>query len=107
MTDEEILTELRTIRTLLSLDKEEKLEEICDDLNEVQEDILDELGAEEWKSGFSANLAEKHDISKRTVQRHLSDLTDRNMVEKVGDGGGAKYRRSALLQAAESVGVRD
>jgi predicted transcriptional regulator len=103
MTDEDILSELRTIRTLLTLDKEERLIELLEDLDEVQEDILEELEYRDWSSGFKENVAESRDVSKRTVQRGISDLIEKNLVEKRGAGRGVEYRKSGLMRAANLV----
>lgn len=103
MTDEEILTELRTIRTLLALEKEGRLEEIVSELSDTQKDIIDELDYNEWRRGFSAELAEEHDVSKRQVQRDTKELVANGLVERQGSGPGTEYRKSALLRAADLV----
>lgn len=103
MTDKEILTELRTIRTLLTLEKEDRLEEIVSELSDIQEDILDELDYNEWRRGFSAELAESHDVSKRHVQRETKDLVAKGLLERQGSGSGTEYRKSALMRAANLI----
>ena len=47
MSEEEILAELRTIRTLLALDKKEQLNGFVDDHSEIQNDILEKLLSDE------------------------------------------------------------
>lgn len=105
MTDDDILSELRTIRTLLTLDKEDRLMELVDNLNGVQEEALEKLEFEEWSSGFTENIAESRDVSERTVQRAINDLVDKNLVEKRGSGRGTEYRKSELLRAAKLVNI--
>lgn len=101
MTDDEILSELRTIRTLLTLEKEERLEETLSGLSNIQEDVLEELDYEEWSGGFSEDIAESHDVSKRHVQKEIKDLMEKNLIERQGAGRGTKYRKSALVRAAD------
>lgn len=102
MTEGKILAELRTIRTLLSIDKEQRLNEMTSGLSDIQEQVLDEL-AEEWSAIPTSDIAEQHDVSKRTVQRQVGELEEMNLVEKKGAGGGTEYRTTGLSRAAELV----
>lgn len=104
MTDKEILAELRTIRTLLALDKEEELNQFSNGLSEAQEHILSKLEYDEWSSLSSSTLADDLDSSTRTIQRETSDLVEKNLIEKKGAGRGTKYRKTGLLKATEMIG---
>jgi transcriptional antiterminator len=105
MTDE-ILAELRTIRTLLALDKEPQLQEYMDELDSSHERVLEEFSYTEWRPLPTADLAEELDISKRTVQLKVGDLIDFHLVERRGSGSGSEYRKTGLLHAAELVTER-
>jgi DNA-binding MarR family transcriptional regulator len=105
MSDEEILAELRTIRTLLAIDKKEELEELTTDLSELQEHLLNRLEHTEWHSLPTSEIAEEFETTTRTVQKHRSDLENKNLVEKDGDGRGATYRKTGLLHSAEQIGA--
>ncbi|GAB3679661.1 hypothetical protein GCM10028857_01340 [Salinarchaeum chitinilyticum] len=103
MTDEKILSELRTIRTLLALDKEERLNERLNGHSDIQEQVLDQLSDENWAQLPTADLADEHDVSKKTIQNHVGDLIDDGLIERKGQGGGIEYRKTGLLSAAELV----
>lgn len=104
--DDEILTELKTIRTLLSLEKEERLKKITEDSDEFQEAILDELQFDDWTktSAFKEDLIEQFDSSSSTFNRKIKDLRTKNLIEKKGSGRGTMLKKSALLKAANLVG---
>jgi len=102
MTDEDILSELRTIRTLLAFDKQDELSEIIEALDEEQKVFLDELEAS-WTSVSTKAVAEEADVSKRTVQRGVGELVEMNLIQKQGNGRGTKYRTTGLYKAAELV----
>ena len=102
MSDEETLAELRTIRTLLALDKEEELNRILNGLDEVEEEIVERIGDEWGGLSFSA-VADECDVSDRTVQRRTRNLEEANLIEKRGSGRGTEYRETGLLRAAELV----
>jgi hypothetical protein len=61
MTQEEILEEPRTIRTLLSIDKEEDLEELTSNLSGIQIHILNKFDFVDWSSLSSSEIANKFD----------------------------------------------
>lgn len=103
MSEEEILSELRAIRTLLSLDKKEQLEQIIDGLSDKQKRILDELDGQDWTSIPTSEISEEFDVSDRSIQNHLGKLVDKNLIEKQGYGAGTEYRATGLLEAAEIV----
>lgn len=103
MTEEQIISELRTIRTLLAFERKQELGDIIDDLSEIQERILKEIESEGWSSIQTSEIANEYDVSKRTVQNHLGRLIDENLVEKQGEGRGTEYRKTGLLRAAELV----
>lgn len=105
MGDEEILSELQTIRTLLTLEKKERLREIVSGLSAIQEDVLEELSYVEWTGGFSDEIADDHDVSKRHVRRETQELVDKNLIERQGVGTGTEYKKSALLRAADFANV--
>lgn len=107
MSEEDILAELRTIRTLLALDKEEELEELATDFSELQKHLLDRLEYTEWHSLPTSEIAEEFETSTTTVRNHRSELEEKNLVEKDGDGSGTTYRKTGLLRSAELIGVTD
>lgn len=102
MSDEEILAELRTIRTLLALDKEEEMGEILNDLDEVEQEIIDRLD-KEWTTFSTSEVAEECDVGTSTVGRRVSNLEEVNLIEKRGNGRGTEYRETGLLRAAKLV----
>jgi DNA-binding MarR family transcriptional regulator len=102
MSDEEILVELRTIRTLLALDKEEEMHGILSELGEVEQAIIDRLD-DEWTTFSTSEVAEKCDVGTSTVGRRVSNLEEANLIEKRGSGRGTEYRETGLLRAAELV----
>lgn len=105
MTEEEILEELRTIRTLLAIDKEQDLQQLTNDLSEIQRAILRELSFSEWRSISTADVAEETGSGTSTVGRHRTELEDRNLINSRGEARGAEYQKSGLLRAAEQTGV--
>lgn len=107
MLEEEALRELRTIKTILAIDKQEDLEELTDNFSTIQEHILGLLDSYEWNSLATSEIAKEMDTHANTVRRHRSDLEDRNLVEKRGDDGGAEYRITGLLGCAELLGLVD
>lgn len=107
MTDEEILAELRTIRTLLALDKEERLRELTPELSEIQKTILDELDYSEWRSLPTSDIAESHNTSTTTVRNHRDELVENSMVFQNGTGSGTEYRKTGLLRSAVELGLID
>lgn len=107
MVDQEILMELRTIKTLLAIDKWEELEELTSDFSDLQEHILGLLGSYEWRSLSSSDLAEEFDTGTTTISEHRTELVERNLVEKRGSGRGAEYRITGLLGCAELLGLVD
>lgn len=102
MSDEEILAELRTIRTLLALDKEEELNRILNGLDEVEEEIIERV-SDEWSRISSSEIADEHDVADRTVQRRIGNLEEANLIERRGSAGGTEYRETGLLRAAELI----
>lgn len=102
MSEEEILAELRTIRTLLAFNKEEKLDSIMGSLDEVEQNITEEVD-EEWGSLSTSEIADGCDVTDRTVQRRVGSLEESNLIEKRGNGAGTEYRETGLLKAAELV----
>lgn len=102
MTAEEILAELRTIRTLLALDKEEELDEIMNNLDEVEQAIIKKLD-NAWGSLPTSEIAEECNVANRTVQRRIKRLEKSHLIEKQGNVGGREYRETGLLRAAELV----
>lgn len=105
MTDEEILKELKTIRTLLAMDKEDDLEELTTELSDTQSHILESLNYSEWRSIPTSEVADELGVGNATIRRHRSELEDKNLINKRGEKGGAEYRKTGLLRAAESLGV--
>lgn len=105
MSEEQILEELRTIRTLLAIDKEDDLNELTTNLSEIQKHILNELDFTEWRSLSTSNIAETFDCGTTTVRNHRSELEEKNLITKDGDKRGAKYRKTGLLRSAEQIGV--
>lgn len=102
MSEDEILSELRTIRTLLALDKGDELKDIISDLDQIQHDALDEIG-ETWTSVATDEIAEAHGVSVRTVQRRIGVIKSKNLIEQKGSRSGAEYRATGLLKAARLV----
>jgi len=102
MSEEQILAELRTIRTLLALDKMEELNEIMNGLDEVEQEIIERVG-NEWDGLSSSEIADECDVGDRTVQRRIGSLEETNLIEKRGNGRGTEYRETRLLRAAELV----
>lgn len=100
MSDEEILAELRTIRTLLALDKKEELNGILNGLDEVEQAIIEKVG-DEWNGLSTSEIADELDVGDRTVQRRIGDLEEANLIEKRGSGRGTEYRETGLLRAAD------
>ncbi|WP_327053158.1 hypothetical protein [Halomicrococcus gelatinilyticus] len=103
MSDEEILAELRTIRTLLALDKEEQLNGFVDNHSEIQNQILDGLSGDEWSSIPTSEIADEHDVSNEAVRRRIRDLMDDRLIERQGKGAATEYRKTGILRAAELV----
>lgn len=99
--DDDILSELRTIRQLLTLEKENRLEEMVGGLSDIQQDVINELKYVEWERGFSEEIADAHDVSKRQVQRETKDLVEKNLIKRKGAASGTEYRKSALFRAAD------
>ena len=102
MTEEQILTELRTIRTLHALDKEEELDDILSGLDEVEKKIIEEVD-EEWSTLPTSEIAETCDVAERTVRRRVGNLEEVNLIERQGNASSTKYRETGLLRAAELV----
>lgn len=94
MMEEEAIMELRTIKTLLSIDKREELNAIASEFTPIQREILGYLDPYEWKGLPTSDIADEMETSPNTVRNHRSDLEERNIVEKRGDDGGAEYRIS-------------
>lgn len=67
MDDEELLEELRTIRTLIAIDKKEYLEKAINNNDKVHDRILEELEYSHWTKAtqFKGVIAEEYDISKK------------------------------------------
>lgn len=105
MTDEEVLKELKTIRTLLAMDKEGNLEELTTELSMIQRHILDMLHYSEWRSISTSTVADELDVANSTFRDHRSELEEKNLINKRGEKKGAEYRKTGLLRAAESLGV--
>jgi len=105
MPESEIVRELRTIRTLLAIDKDDELSDIFGDLDEISEEILAELSSTEWRGAkeFKSDISEEHDTSKRTVERRVDSLLNRNLIENRGDGSATKYRLTGLHDAGQLV----
>jgi len=105
MTEQEILSELKAIRSLLALDKEERLQKMLDDLDEKHERVLEELSFTDWKTSeeFKGTLAEELDTSKRTIKRKLDDLASMQLVESRGEYSGTEYRKSGMLKAIDEI----
>ncbi|WP_081603269.1 MULTISPECIES: winged helix-turn-helix domain-containing protein [unclassified Haloferax] len=102
MSDEEILAELRTIRTLLALDKDEELNEILSGLDEIEEEIVETVG-DEWDGLSASEVANEYDVGDRTVRRRIRSLEEANLIEKRGSGRGTEYRKTGLIRAAKLV----
>jgi predicted ArsR family transcriptional regulator len=107
MAQEEILTELRTIRTLLALDKEERLRELTPELSDTQHSILDELDYSEWNTLPTSDIADDHDIHANTVRDHRDELVENSMIFQSGSGSGTEYRKTGLFRSAEELGLID
>jgi len=105
MTDSEVVRELRTIRTLLAIDKEDELSEIFGDLDEISEAILDELSSTKWRGAeeFKSDVVEAQDTSNSTFERRVDSLLDRNLIEDKGNSSGTEYRLTGLYDAGELV----
>lgn len=105
MTEEEILAELRTIRTLLAIEKEDRLTTVVDDLDEKQLRILEELSFEEWRrSGeFQSEIADEFGVTNETIRRKKVDLVEKNLLIKKGINTGTEYKKSGLARAAGLV----
>lgn len=102
MSDEEILEELRTIRALLTLGKEDELRGILHDLSDIQQHIIEELD-EDWQSIDTSEVADEFDVSTRHVQREMGSLVEANLINKQGAGRGTEYRKTGLTNAADLV----
>lgn len=106
MTDE-MLEELRTIRTLLAIDKRDDIVEIVGELSDVQIHMVKILSHTEWMGISRSQVAEEVGVSEGTVSNHRAEMVDDNLIEKRGDGAGAEYRKTALLRVAELLNVVD
>ena len=102
MANEEILAELRTIRTLLALDKEKELNELFEELDEVEHALLEAVD-NNWDSLPTADIASECGVGNRTVQRRANNLVDLHLLEKRREGNGTEFRGTGLLTAAEIV----
>lgn len=107
MAEEEILKELRTLRTLVAIDKEEDLKDLTSDLSDLQRHILNHLDFTEWQSLSTSEIAESFECGTTKVRNHRSRLENRNLIAKKGEGSGAKYRKTGLLRSAEQIGVME
>lgn len=101
MTEDEILRELRTIRILLTIDNEERVQSRLSDLSEIQRKILDALDLEEWMKIDSAEIGDELDVGESTVREHRSELVNWGFVEKKGEKRWAEYRKTVLAETAE------
>lgn len=107
MVDNEILEELKTIRILLAIDKEDQLREMTTELSEIQEYILDILSYSEWRSISTSEVADDLDVGETTVREHRSELEEMNLINKKGQAGGTEYRKTGLFRAADSLGIME
>jgi len=105
MSEEQILAELRTIRTLLALDKEEQLNGFVNGHSEIQRHVLQHLSDEEWSYIPTSEIADEHGVSNETVRTHIRELMDNRLIERQGQGGATEYRKTGLLRAAELVSL--
>lgn len=105
--EEDLVMELRTIKTLLAIDKQDELEELTAEFTPIQEHILGILDPYGWRSLPTSDIADEMGVGKRSVRDHRADLEDRNLVEKRGDGRGAEYRITGLMGCAELLGLVD
>jgi DNA-binding MarR family transcriptional regulator len=105
MIEDKLAHELRTIQTLLVIDKKEELHEIFGDLDKVEKAILNKFSSTEWRGTgeFKSELAEEQNTSVRTVDRRIDSLLDRNLVEKKGNSSGTEYRLTGLYDAGQLV----
>jgi len=105
MTESEMVRELRTIRTLLAIDKADELSKIFGDLDEISKAILDKLSSTEWRrvGEFKSDIVEEQDSSNSTFERRIDSLIDRNLVEKKGNGPSTEYRLTGLYDAGQLV----
>jgi predicted transcriptional regulator len=107
MTEDEILHELRSIRTLLAIDKEEEMEELTTGLSEIQQHILSLLDYSEWRPIPTSDVADDMNVGTTTIRNHRSELEAKNLIAKKGQGSRAAYRKTGLLRSAELLGVFD
>lgn len=107
MTQDEILTELRTIRALLALDKEDRLRELTPELSDIQYSIIDELDYSEWNALPTSDIANNHDTHANTVRNHRDELLENNMIIHSGSGSGTKYRKTGQFRSAQELGLID
>jgi hypothetical protein len=105
MTESQVVRELRTIRTLLAIDKEDELSDIFGDLDEISKAILAEFSSTEWRGAgeFKSDIVEEQDSSDRTVERRVDSLLERNLIEKKGNGPGTEYRLTGLYDVGRLV----
>lgn len=98
----ELLEELRSIRALLMMDKQDDLEELGASINEEQSRILEELSYTEWvkSSDIKDEITNELGVSGKTFNRRMSDLEQEGLVEKEGQKSGTRYRKTGLLRMA-------
>lgn len=104
MTDEEMLNELRAIKYLLAISTREPLGKAHADLDEIHRDLLDELSISKWKktNDIQERLAEKHDVSKRTIRGRRKDLLEKGLLKESREDT-TKYKATAVGQAVNTA----
>lgn len=100
--NDELLEELRSIRALLMMDKQDALEEMGEGIDDEQLRILEELSYDEWvkSSDIKDVITDDLGISGRTFTRRVKDLEQKGFLEKEGQKSGTKYRKTGLLRMA-------
>lgn len=107
MEEETILQELRTIRLLMAIENEDKIESRVKDLSNVQREMLTRLSSSEWSSLSITELSEDLDAGKSTISEHRTELVEGRLIDKRGEKKGAEYRKTGLIDTAKTLGLID
>lgn len=104
-TEEEILEELRSIRALLMMDRQDQLKGLGESLNDDQLAILEELSYDDWikSANIKDEITEEIEISGRTFNRRINVLEEKGLIEKEGQTRDTKYRKTGLLRMVQTL----
>lgn len=105
MDSEAILEELRAIRILLTIDKKDELNSQLDEYDDIHEDLLAEYPNSDWieTGDIQETLAEKHNVTERTLRNRQRDLVEAGFVLHRQSGDTHEYKKSGLTRTLELI----